>query len=347
MKKVRRLFVLWVACLLLCIATAAAAQTDLEKFMQDFEPEYQISGATFYGGIDTASPYAKPLRQLITTDDGAVILLDKVLVTEDKLSVSVLIGLDPNGGDWVAPDAVYLDLPVIEVEPRLPYPPDYFEAPFGGGGGGPGYDFEVVHEHPLVVAGLISTELLYFDGYVAAEDPIQATVKILGYKTCWDIGGDSYPDERCFQERGPWEFKFETDGKELAEKTKEFALNETIDIAGRTLRLDRLRFNPMHLILMTSRFESDPESYGGNLTAFAATDDGLEFYLDINHFPYFGFSQLILEPERIQALEKTKTLKLSFCLSTPELLLNSQYDAYLNKANYNCDPAWSTVIDLK
>lgn len=331
-----------------CFVTAAAAQSDLEKFMRDFEPDYQTSGLTLFGGIDTSSPYTKPLRQLVTTDEGAVIMLDKVLVTEDKLTVSVLIGFDPNGGDWVTPDEVYLDLPVIEVEPLLPYPPDYFENPGGGGGGGPGYDFKVIHERPYVVYSSISTELMFYEGYVAVKDPIQVTVNILGYKTCWNIGGGDYPDMRCFQERGPWTFEFETDGAELAEKTKEFEIGKKFEIEGKSFSLDRLRFNPMHLIAFISGPGVDYRTPGylDNLHVFIETDDRTAIHLWPHMYPYIGFDRQITDDVIIASLEKTKSLKVMFCLSD----INGEFPSDYNPDKikfYTCDPAWSTMVDLE
>ena len=123
-----RLFVFLCAMLMLLFAlTAVTAQSDLEKFMEDFEPDYPTSDKTFLSGMDTTSPYAKPVRQAVTTDDGVVIMLDKVLITEDDVTVSVLLGVEPRGENWAAPSSFQLGLSMMEVTPHIPYPPDYFE----------------------------------------------------------------------------------------------------------------------------------------------------------------------------------------------------------------------------
>ena len=79
MKMKRSLLAFGVALILLCAVTSGIAQENLEDFMLGFEPEY---GDRDYV-LDTTNPYVKPIRQLQTTESGVVLLLDKVLVTEE------------------------------------------------------------------------------------------------------------------------------------------------------------------------------------------------------------------------------------------------------------------------
>ncbi|AOH44113.1 hypothetical protein BEQ56_11935 [Anaerolineaceae bacterium oral taxon 439] len=345
-----RLFVFLCAMLMLLFAlTAVTAQSDLEKFMEDFEPDYPTSDKTFLSGMDTTSPYAKPVRQAVTTDDGVVIMLDKVLVTEDDVTVSVLLGVEPRGENWAAPSSFQLGLSMMEVTPHIPYPPDYFEIIHGGvGGGGP--ILNKIHDDPFVVYDFIRSELMFDDGYVSPKDPMHIKVTILKYEICWDVVViDDYSEPRCFKENGPWNFEFDTDGAELAAKTKEFEMHETFEIDGKKFSLDRLRFNPFHIILFTSgrganRGYQEDSIYG--LTAFIEADDGTQLRLFERSNPYNGFDRKIVAEALNESLEKTKALKVMFCLNRINGEPPKDYD-WESIRFYTCDPAWSTVIDLE
>lgn len=344
-----RLFVFLCAMLMLLFAlTAVTAQSDLEKFMEDFEPDYPTSDKTFLSGMDTTSPYAKPVRQAVTTDDGVVIMLDKVLVTEDDVTVSVLLGVEPRGENWAAPSSFQLGLSMMEVTPHIPYPPDYFEIIHGGvGGGGP--ILNKIHDDPFVVYDFVRSELMFDDGYVSPKDPMHIKVTILKYEICWDVVViDDYSEPRCFKENGPWNFEFDTDGAELAAKTKEFEVGEALDIEGKDVLLDRFRFNPMHLIAFTSGAGVDylHGTHLSELTAFVETDDGTTIHLWFHRSPYIGFDRKIIDDAVIQSLEETKSLKVLFCLDR----INGDYPQDYDPEKiefYTCDPAWSTVIDLE
>lgn len=338
------LLILSIVCLF--VITPVIAESDLEEFMMNFEPNYHIEGYTNFGGMNTESPYAKPVRRMVTTAKGTVLMLDKVLVTEDNLTVSVLIGFNPDVYALRKPDYVFLGLSAVEVSPKIPYPKDYFEPPMGGGGGGGSdYILNVVNGDPFVVYDAVSTELMFYDGYVSPRDQIEVKVKILEYNVCWNEEDSEDFDPHCYEERGPWEFKFETDGSELAEKTKEIELKTKFEIMGKSFELNWLLFNPMYLILFTNDWNSDHDPMEGSLFAFVTTDDGVEFRMDNKFFPYTGYSELIVDQGRIRSLEETRSLKVSICHFSPNPhIVSVNMD---DKNSYTCNPAWSTVIDLE
>ncbi len=344
MKMKRSLLAFGVALILLCAVTSGIAQENLEDFMLGFEPEY---GDRDYV-LDTTNPYVKPIRQLQTTESGVVLLLDKVLVTEDEIAVTILLGVDPENEDWTPPTSFQLGYAGMEVTPHLPYPPGYFGIIHGGGGGG-GSILNKIHGDPFVVYDCISSGLMFDDGYVSPKDPMHVKVKILDYEVCWNMEvSDMNYGPSCYHEQGPWEFEFDTDGAELAAKTKEFEVGEALDIEGKDVLLDRFRFNPMHLIAFTSGAGVDylHGTHLSELTAFVETDDGTTIHLWFHRSPYIGFDRKIIDDAVIQSLEETKSLKVLFCLDR----INGDYPQDYDPEKiefYTCDPAWSTVIDLE
>ena len=118
--------------------------------------------------------------------NGLTVMLDKVLVTEDNIYISVLMGIaEKNGKNLVVPSDFQINGYDIDVSPVVPYPPDYFEIKLGGGGGGGPY-INVLHEDPLVVYDGIGKNLMYSDGYVSVKDPMHVKVRILRVEVCWD-----------------------------------------------------------------------------------------------------------------------------------------------------------------
>lgn len=344
MKKNRRLIILLFTLLALCFADLVSAQSGLETFMQEFEPDYGLDGDYV---LNTANPYVKPIRQMVTTESGVVIMLDKVLVTEDQIVATVLLGVEPANADWTPPSNFQLGFAAMEVTPHIPYPSDYFEIIHGGGGGG-GPILNNIHDDPFVVYDFVRSELMFDDGYVSPKDSMHVKVKILHYEICWDIElSENYSEPSCFREQGPWEFEFETDGKELAEKTKEFEIGKKFEIEGKSFSLDRLRFNPMHLIAFISGSGVDCRTPGylDNLHVFIETDDRTAIHLWSHMHPYIGFDRQITDDVIIASLEKTKSLKVMFCLSD----INGEFPSDYNPDKikfYTCDPAWTTVIQL-
>lgn len=344
MKKIRRLIILLFTLLTLCFADLVSAQSGLETFMQEFEPDYGLDGNFV---LNTANPYVRPIRQMATTESGVVIMLDKVLVTEDQIAVTVLLGVEPANADWTPPSSFQLGLAMMEVTPHIPYPPDYFEIIHGGSGGG-GPILNKIHDDPFVVYDFVRSDMMFDDGYVSPKDSMHVKVKILYYEICWDIElRENYFEPSCFREQGPWEFEFETDGKELAEKTKEFEIKEIFEIEGKSFSLDRLRFNPMHLIAFVSGSGVDYRTPGfrDNLSVFIETDDRTAVHLWSHRVPYIGFDRQITDDAVIASLEKTKSLRVMFCLRKHYSEYPRDYDPG-NIKFYNCDPAWTTTVDL-
>lgn len=317
----------------------ASEPTEIETFMEDFEPDY-----TLYGGLDTRNAYVKPVRLMQTTKNGLTVMLDKVLVTEDNIYISVLMGIaEKNGKNLVLPSDFQINGYDIDVSPVVPYPPDYFEIKLGGGGGGGPY-INVVHEDPLVVYDGIGKNLMYSDGYVSVKDPMHVKVRILRVEVCWDE--ETAPQRytsACYTETEPLTFEFDTDGAELAKLTKEIELDETVDVEGTEIKLNRLRFNPMELILFTGDLKWD-KPYSDFSNAYVETDNGTRLRLNPRSYPFSGFSLKTVDPGEIAALEKTERLKIGFCAQ--EMIKVPGGYTYSDLESSNCDPAWSTVIDL-
>lgn len=315
----------------------ASEPTEIETFMEDFEPDY-----TLYGGLDTRNAYVKPVRLMQTTKNGLTVMLDKVLVTEDNIYISVLMGIaEKNGKNLVVPSDFQINGYDIDVSPVVPYPPDYFEIKLGGGGGGGPY-INVLHEDPLVVYDGIGKGLMYTDGYVSVKDPMHVRVKINRVQVCWDeeIAPQSYTSA-CYSETEPLTFEFDTDGAELAKLTKEIELDETVDVEGTEIKLNRLRFNPMELLLFTNDYAA---TYEDHRIAYVETDDGTRLQLYSRSYPFARFSMRTIDPQEIAALEKTERLKIGFCAQ--EMIKVPGGYTYSDLESSNCDPAWSTVIDL-
>ena len=317
--------------------------TELETFMADFEPDY-----TIWTLFDSANRYVKPVRISRTTPNGTVIMLDKVMVNEDNLSVSFLIGSDKLDRDQELLEGFEVGSVSIEAGPILPYPPEFELSKWYGGGGGGEPSINAVNEKPLVVANLRSKELMVRDGYVSPKDPMQVKVTVYNVKTCW---GDSesfteYSTWRCYSEEGPWVFEFETDGAELAGLTKEIEINETLSIDGQELTLKRLRFNPLQPILFTSGDDNYPGPEISGLHAFIEADDGTQLPLHEKGIPYAGFTRVYVNDEANSAFGKTKSVRISFCLNREWETFPEDFN-YEEMRFYNCDPAWSATVDLE
>lgn len=330
------------------VIQSTAAASELEEFMRGFEPDYEIPYFEFSGGMNTKNEFAQPVRLMQTTDAGVVLMIDRVLVTEDDLTVSVLMGYDPKREDWVHPDDFRLGLAGLELSPILPY-----EEPFavhGGGGGGESYGLELLNEEPFVVVDTIASPLMFYDGYVSAKEPITVKVKILYYEVCWESENeDGFYGTDCFKETGPWEFEFETDGSALAEKTRDYELNRSVEVNGRTLELTRLRFNPMQPILFTNEsLDGDSLDMAQAPFCFIQTDDGTVFQLNRRHFPYMGYTSKVVNSAWAKALETTETLTLKFCVMKPVAAADFPEDFDMNDPKfYECDPAWETTVAIK
>lgn len=333
---------------LLTISSVSAAG-ELEEFMRTFEPDYELPYYEFAGGMDSKNEYAQPVRLMQTTEAGAVLMIDRVLVTEDDMTVSVLMGYTPKRENWVRPESFHLGLAGLELSPILPY-----DEPFdvlGGGGGGENYGLELLNEGPFVTVGTIASPLMFYDGYVSAKNPITVKVKILYYEVCWESKSeDGFLEMNCFKETGPWEFEFEADGSALAAKTREYELNRSVEVNGRTLELTRLRFNPMQPILFTKEVvDNHSLDVERPVFCFIQTDDGTVFQLNRHFFPYSGFTSKVVNPAWIKALETTETLTLKFCVMEPVAsAFDFPEDFDMNDPKfYECDPAWEMEVELK
>ena len=126
--------------------------------------------------------------------------------------------------------------------------------------------------------------------------------------------------------------------------TSEMELNETVDVKGNEVVLNRLRFNPMELILFTEDLKWEGP-YNDFSNAYIETDDGVRLRLSRRTYPFSGFSLKTVDPDEIASLEKTEKLKIGFCVPDPEKAQAGYYYADLDY--YICDPAWSTIIDLE
>ena len=320
-----------------------AAAADVESFMADFEPEY-----TFWNLFDTANPYVKPVRITQKTENGIVVMLDKVLVTENSIQISVLAGTDRFGKDSKPLTGFEIKDAFVEVGPIQPYPPDYIEPIYGGGGGGGEPYINAVNDEPLVIRNLIGGALMFPDGYVSAKDPIQVKAVIRGIDVCWDESGMNPSNAwSCFTEEDPLIFEFETDGAELAALTKEIELDETITIEGQELTLKRVRFNPLNIILFMDGYRIGAgHSAFDYLTVFAEADDGTTLLMNPWSLPFSGFERMIVDEAINESLAKTESLKIHFCTGTWTKSPPAGFDPNDMKF-YKCDPAWSTTVNLE
>lgn len=321
--------------------------TALETFMSEFEPEYRI-----WNSFDTKSPFVKPVRLQQTTPTGTVILLDKVLVMEDTLAVSFLIGSDRLSEGQESLMGFEVGVTKIEVGPVLPYPADFeLSELFRGGGGGEPF-VNAVNSEPLVVANLRSTVLMSNEGYVSVKDPIQVKVTVGSVSTCWsDMDSFEYSTWSCFEDEGPFVFEFETDGKELAELTKEVEIGKTLTIQDREVTLKSMRFNPLQPIIFTS-YNPAMSKYGveelaiSGLTTFLEADDGTTMTLREQVVPFYGFSGWMVDEATNQSFMETESVKFSFCFQKKFDEYPADFN-YLDKRFYDCDPELEVVIPVK
>ena len=315
----------------------------LEEFMSKFEPHYKF-GATF----DSENPYVKSVRMQQTTKNGTVIMLDKVLVTEDRIAVSILLGSDKIRKDQKDLMGFEIGPARIELWPILPYTPDFNPdiKAYAGGGGGP--SLNIVSADPLVTQNIIFSPMMFTDGYVSPKETVHVKVTIYYFDVSWcDTESYEYTTWNRFREDGPWVFEFDTDGIELAELTKEINIFETIDIQGQKLTLKSLRWNPLQPILFVSNYESStfPEIGIPGLTVFIETDDGTLLRLDKAETLYQGFTRVFVDEETNKLFNKTENLKVAFCLDKLE-----EYPQGYNpeeKRFYLCDEKWQTTINLR
>ena len=82
-----------------------------------------------------------------------------------------------------------------------------------------------------------------------------------------------------------------------------------------------------------------------DLVSYFETDDGTRLRFWKNSFPYAGFRRTFMDPAVIQSLEETERLKIGFCVADPEKV--EPHHSYFDLDYYICDPAWSTVVDIK
>ena len=320
--------------------------TELDRFMFSFEPEYIVEDPLL-GSLDTSSPYVKPVRHLHETKAGTALMLDKVLVTENDLFVTVLMGL-PEALDQ-EPSDFQIGSYTIEVGPRIPYPENYFKPRYGGGGGGGPY-LHKLNDDPFVAVDSVRSDLMFLDDYVSASDPIQVRLTIQNYQVCWgksEAEEDLYFDSHCFRENGEWTFEFETDGAELAAKTEEFDLDETLTVGQGELSLYRLRFNPMQLIFFVESENSNWADDGMD-AIFARTDDGKTIRLEYDDAPFRRLSRKIVDFDLVASLEKTETLTLFGC-GYPEFSDYTEFPEDFDPEDpkfYDCEGAQDVVIAL-
>ena len=320
-------------------------QSSLEAFMTNYEPDY------IDHMIDTSNAYVKPIRMMQITESGAVLMLDKVLVTENSLYASILIGVQPVGDNPQIPSSFSLEGKNMTLSPHIPYPENYFD-PTGGGGGGGGAYINLLNENPLVVFDGIGSPLMFEKDYVSAKDTIHVKVDIYEYSVCWDDSSESPFDKiRCFNEKGPWAFEFETDGAELSEKTIEIEPAKTVQVENYDLTLKRLRFNPMHIILFTNNFYHNDNYASEQVVAYVEADDGTKLILNPQRYPFQGYSRRIINPDVIAAMDQTEKLKIKFCLIPYEKRYEAEYTDIENTeillSSYRCDPTWYAEIELK
>lgn len=322
------------------VRTDMAEPDELETFMASFEPSYQI--ADINGMFDSDNPYVKPIRMTQTTASGAVIMLDKVLITENSLTASILIGNDTGNDDFQLPSDFQIQGREISVEPWLPYPEGYVHPHFGGGGGG-GPLATILSEDPLVAVDLVGMELMGPLEYVSAKDPMQVRIAIKGYRVCWpDDPEEPYMGEKCFQESGNWVFEFETDGAELAELTQEFDVDESFETNESVITVERVRFNPMETIVFIDDAGYSEYSWNSSAKLFMQADDGTALRLWFLGVPFTGFSRRTIDPDIIASFEATENLRLVAC-ENPDLP-DGVYPEWTDEID--CDPIWETTIAL-
>ena len=97
----------------------------------------------------------------------------------------------------------------------------------------------------------------------------------------------------------------------------------------------------MELLLFTNDYAA---TYEDHRIAYVETDDGTRLQLYSRSYPFAGFSMRTIDPQEIAALEKTERLKIGFCAQ--EMIKVPGGYTYSDLESSNCDPAWSTVIDL-
>jgi hypothetical protein len=330
------------------VTGAASAQSDIEKFMLEFDGEYgRMQEFGIDGPFDSKNPYVKPVKQLVTSENDIIVMLDKVLVTENSMTAAFLIGgeLPENLDD------VQLEISLFDVGPLLPYPEDSFELMRGGGGGG-GPQLLIANEDPLILYHIASTPLMFYEGYVSPADPMQVKIRVPLVSIGWRYQDDSldYEPTDYFYEELNHTFEFETDGAELAALTKNFDLDYPFEAGSHGYSFDNLRFNPMHLILFAtdkaeevSFMKETPEDLQ---FVKAVTDDKTEIILYENRYPYYGFSYKIINPTVIQSLEKTQTLTLVPCFLKKPLAEYEEYPQYSNPSDYDCNLDRAIVVAL-
>lgn len=321
--------------------------TALETFMSEFEPEYEI-----WNSFDSKSPYASSVRLQQTTPNGTVLLLDKVIVMEDTLAVSFLVGSDRLNEEQDSLMGFEIGMSRIEAGPVLPYPDDFelSEVFVGGGGGEP--TVNAVNREPLVVANLSTTNLMTRDGYVSVKDPIQVRVTVDSVSTCWsDTESYVYSTWNCFDDEGPFVFEFETDGAALAKLTKEIEIGRTLTIQDTEVTLKSLRFNPLQPIIFTS-LNPEISKYGSpglevpGLTTFLEADDGTAIILQPVDVPFYGLSTWVVNKKINQSFIDTSSVKLSFCFQKTFDEFPADFDPF-DKRFYDCDPDLEVDIPVK
>lgn len=346
---------LWLAIFLVTFGIApgtVAAETELEKFLMEFDGDYglitdRLNESPFDSPFDSKNPYVKSVKQMVTTENGVLVMLDKVLVTEDALIAAFLISgeLPDNLDD------VQLQVSNIDISPVLPYPEDAFKLMKGGGGGG-GPMLLIANKDPLVLYHIVTKPLMYYDGYVSSGDPMQVKIFVPLVSIGWrnqdgDLESES---EDYYYEELNHTFEFETDGAELASLTKTYDLNHRFELGSHGYSFDKLRFNPMHLILFGSDL-AETINYEGNspediLFVKAITDDGTAITLFQVNAPYWGFAKMILNPAQIQSLETTKKLVLSPCSYKKPLEEYESYPLMENESDFDCHPESSITLNV-
>lgn len=342
---------LWLAVFLVALKVApgtVAAETELEKFLMEFDGEYGlIKDRLNESPFDSKNPYVKSVKQVVTTENGVLVMLDKVLVTEDALIAAFLISgeLPDNLTD------VQLQVSSFDISPVLPYPEDSFKVVKGGGGGG-GPMLLIANEDPLVLYHIVTKPLMYYDGYVSPADPMQVKIFVPLVSVGWRYQDEDLELESSdyYYEELNHTFEFETDGAELASLTKTYELNHRFKLGSHGYSFDKLRFNPMHLILFGS---DSAETINYELNSpedirfvKAITDDGTAVILFPVYSPYWGFAKMILNPAQIQSLETTKQLTLSPCGYQKPLEEYESFPLMENESDFNCHPEASITLTV-
>ncbi len=330
------------------VAGRVSAESDIEKFLMNFNGEYGLIKDNMDGSpFDSKNPYVKSVKQMVTTESGISVMLDKVLVTEDSLTAAFLISGDlPENLD-----DVQLQITKVDVGPLLPYPEDSFKLIKGGGGDG-GPKLLIANEDPLVLYDFTWAPLLRYEG-VSPADPMQVKITVPVVSIGWRYQDDSQEHESTdyYYEELNHTFEFETDGAELAALTRNYDLNHAIKVGSREYSFDKLRFNPMHLILFSTDltgagFPYSTKESPEDLQYKAITDDKTEIILHENSYPY-GYTRKIINPETIQVLEKTKTLTLVPCFLRKPLAEYDEYPQFDNPDDYDCSPERAFIVQIK